>query len=308
VFVRGTARPAGWSKIAPTAKGAFPGRAFASVRGFAFSFAAEGLGLDGTERGCTSEDEYGQRVVSERGELCPSVVLPGAALDLAQQQALVELATSPPQDEINASLRCGFDPHHAFVFYDAADRPIGEIIVCFTCGEWRTHPAVRQMPKVMSASTARTLRAMCRSLELPGCAAGELEDLDESVYREGWSQAKKRYAAEAPPRAFDPATLLSDLGASERRELCLTRLAGRRLVGHGYECLDGKKIVFGDWRGLSACDERPPSGVTVGALDRLFAAFPDEGDVCAPAVEQRRAALEAVRGYTLGISLSARPM
>ena len=55
---------------------------------------------------------------------------PGVVLSDSQVKRLVATANTPhPLDKYKPC----YVPHHAFVFYDAADKPVATLEVCFTC-------------------------------------------------------------------------------------------------------------------------------------------------------------------------------
>lgn len=55
---------------------------------------------------------------------------PGAVLTPAQVKRVVATANTPAP--LKKYKPC-YVPHHAFVFYDAADKPVATLEVCFTC-------------------------------------------------------------------------------------------------------------------------------------------------------------------------------
>ena len=63
---------------------------------------------------------------------------PGTTLSPSQVQRLLAAANTPaPLDKYKPC----YVPHHAFVFYDAADKPVATLEVCFTCRRHIATPA-----------------------------------------------------------------------------------------------------------------------------------------------------------------------
>jgi hypothetical protein len=72
------------------------------------------------------------------------------------------------------SIAACYVPHNAFVFYDAAKKPVAFIEVCFACLRWRTEPA-GAAPNVDLAALARLFTAH----QLP---MGQYADADSFLY------------------------------------------------------------------------------------------------------------------------------
>ncbi len=63
---------------------------------------------------------------------------PGTALSATQVKRLLATANTPaPLDHYKPC----YVPHHAFVFYDAADKPVATLEVCFMCRRHTATPA-----------------------------------------------------------------------------------------------------------------------------------------------------------------------
>jgi hypothetical protein len=218
--------PRGFQPIPARRAGAFPGTSYASIRAYSYRF-DEGLALAADASGPCD-------LVARDGSLCPTVNAPGRRLSAAQQErlmALVRGAVFFSESGGGASLgraytRCDFDPHVAFVWFDSAQRPVGQLEVCFGCDEWDTLPFVEGIrgPSVMRPDEHEAVLGLCRELGLDGCFFGD------SSRREAFDRL--RYA---PPDSGSPSPILSWLARppavdldqalattsiSERRSLC----------------------------------------------------------------------------------------
>jgi len=97
----------------------------------------------------------------EDGRLTETVINKGGArLSANQIQRLLTAITGTHPSHLHA--RC-FDPHHGFVFYDAARKPVAWIEVCFECGNTRSWPEGRKVEE----DDMEALIALCKELKLP---------------------------------------------------------------------------------------------------------------------------------------------
>jgi hypothetical protein len=255
--------PRGFQPIPARRAGAFPGTPYASIRAYSYGF-DEGLALAAAASGPCD-------LVARDGTLCPTVNAPGRRLSPEQQErltALVRGAVFSTKSGEGESLgrgytRCDFDPHLAFVWFDAAERPVGQLEVCFGCDEWDTRPFVEGIrgPSMMHSDEHEAVLGLCRELGLDGCFFGD------SLRREAFDRL--RYA---PPDSGSPSPILSWLGRppaveldqalattsiSERRSLCAwyarriaETLNSRVEPGIHWTCEDGYR---GSLESLSEC-------------------------------------------------------
>ncbi len=98
------------------ARGRWPGVAAKTVRVYLYNLAAK-PGDSSPVRGNT---------------LNQSVVQPGVALESAETKELAALFSSDTR-LLEMGLSNCYVPHHAFVYFDAADRPLAWASVCFGC-------------------------------------------------------------------------------------------------------------------------------------------------------------------------------
>jgi hypothetical protein len=228
-------------------------RLFTAVRAFAFGF-RNVAPLDAAMDGCY------QKVLSTDGRLCPTVIAPGRELSLAQVETLYKLTENPPPRIL---LRCGFQPHHAFVFYGADGLPVADLRVCLTCGHWAWSDS-REVQ--VSNETYNTLAELCRELGLEGCPAknDEKEPWDEAAYQT-W---EKSGAPERPSLALGIARdrRLVDLTETDKRKLCAWRIVEtRRERALEIEFADGNRLRF---QSFDECVERfPRCEATLGEVE-----------------------------------------
>ncbi len=96
----------------------WPGAAYTEVRGYA------------SENGGP---------IRHDGKLTNSVIAKsGTLLSAAQTDLLIRAITKKPQKTFDLT-QC-FDPHHAFVFYDAHQKAVAWVEVCFHCNNIKAHP------------------------------------------------------------------------------------------------------------------------------------------------------------------------
>ena len=108
-----------------------------------FSAAADWPGVPFAEvRAYTYNKKDDDRNIVTKGTLSPTVLnKQGVVLTAEQTRALVAAVTGKrPAPQWAAAC---FNPHHAFVFYDAAQKPVGWVEVCFECGNAAAEPAQR---------------------------------------------------------------------------------------------------------------------------------------------------------------------
>ncbi|HRG99907.1 MAG TPA: hypothetical protein PLR99_26860 [Polyangiaceae bacterium] len=136
------------------------------------------------------------------GAYCPDVVAPVAAATDEELEALVPIAQGKLGDRVyvadggrhvvRAVMRCGFDPHHAVVFFDRDGRVLGTIVVCFTCHEWIVAPGNEEnggdAPSVMSDAERTKLQAIFEAHRLGARLYGDddyavrVHDYERRIY------------------------------------------------------------------------------------------------------------------------------
>jgi hypothetical protein len=118
--------PAGDALKVPEHVRRWPDVEFHEVRGYSFNFASNPQ----------------SRIFDVEGRLDPSVrEKNGVALESAQIERLLKVVRNPKK--VNGVTGCGFMPRHAFVFYDAAKKPVAQIEICFECWHVATKPNAR---------------------------------------------------------------------------------------------------------------------------------------------------------------------
>jgi hypothetical protein len=255
--------PRGFLPIPARRSGPFPGTPYASIRAYSYRFGAR-LALAADAGGPCD-------LVAPDGTLCPTVNAPGRRLSPAQQERLTALVrgaafftkSGEGLDLGRAYTRCDFEPHLAFVWFDSAQRPVGQLEIGFGCDEWDTLPLADGIrgPSVMRADEHDAVLGLCRDLGIDGCFLGD------SSQREAFERAQY-----APPGAGTPSPLvawlarppaveldqaLATTSISERRSLCAWH--ARRVAetlnsgvepGIGWTCEDGYR---GSLESLSEC-------------------------------------------------------
>jgi len=189
---------------------------------------------------------------TREGRLDPAVIA-SFELDAAERARVVALLA--PHHGPHLVFRCGFDPHHVLVFYDASGIPMARLLVCFTCGEVQLD--VGGEPRAMRDDERATLEPLFDAHAMTPWAYLEddprreaLRAYEERVY--GTEAAPtpaglaRRARRDARPSGVSPDVLESRLPASERARFCtwmtaeIARRAARRPVPSrgfgGFEC------------------------------------------------------------------------
>ena len=289
---RAQSAPKGFKPIPPKRAGAFPGVPFAEVRAFNMGFG----GYAGSA-GC--------ELVAKDGTMCPSVTAPGTVVpkdEAARLLALVRDAkywveAGPGHKVGRAHTRCDFDPHHAFVFFDAGGAPVAQVEVCFTCGEWDALPHVDGIgdgPAMMRDDERAELVRLCASLHLGACVLADrakMETIEQATFAaheapaDGTSPLLARALSRAP--AIDPRRALADTTVEERRALCAWWSSVWGAIPHPgtetYGCTSGRAFDVFDWAG---CVASFPSCGTVGAGLACQRAIASDLCVARPATDQ----------------------
>jgi hypothetical protein len=250
--------------------GAFPYRKIASARIFGFGY----VKALWNECGYRSEGEPVAAPAEALpfgpdGSLCPDVIAPPQVLsadDLKRILGAMRAAEAAfGKNSGVISLRCGFDPHHAIVFYDERDLPIAKLLVCLTCGEVLAVPAIPALggksPASLDDGLWRALRPAFEQAELGVWMYDEKELARVLQYRErvlgpSGQRTPRGAAVDSLGSGLEPSRPVTQLASDERARLCLWfqeaawsrhdpddpyRFPG---PGRGYECDDGRKLML----------------------------------------------------------------
>lgn len=263
--------------VGPSRRG-FPGEKPVSARGFAYRYASVRGGP--WPSGCDGE---APRPIADDGSLCPATAGQGTLLTDEQLARLLALVASPgPPGQL---MRCGYDPHHAFVLFDEHRAPFASVGACFTCGEWRSEPVVPGASRAMGMRLNDGLRQLCRELGLGGCgydlATNERvrnERVDRWSDKEAQGDLGPEPVEPLPERTSGvaPDTFLRATTNAERRRLCAYAL---RMPGADPSFAAGKRAICGDGSvihrtGYDACVASFPScDATVGQAERCLRAL-----------------------------------
>lgn len=243
---------------------------------------------------------YGERVCDEHvvekdGTICEGAVYPGKPLTQEQTARAAELfrtAVTPVSAAPEAAwdarpvIRC-FDPHHSIVFFDEHSTPIGEMTVCFECGNFRLAPGPAD-EAAMTDAEGLFVADTCRALDVGGCPpAGtfrmpdRLPMLPEHASRAsltGWEQQDlQRSLALAAPHGVKEAVRLADLTSTDRKVLCSWFAGARHATGGGLECKDGRQLMLEDY---DACVKPVPKKCDATAGDFVACTRARLGTLC----------------------------
>jgi hypothetical protein len=128
---------------------------FVEVRGYSYNRIEPPSGKDSTGRRRMYYPLF------EDGRLTDTVInKAGARLATNQVQRLLKAITGKHPEHLHA--RC-FNPHHGFAFYDASNKAVAWIEVCFECGNTESWPEGRKV----SEDDMHGLLALCNELKLP---------------------------------------------------------------------------------------------------------------------------------------------
>ena len=113
--------------------------------------------------------------VNPDGTLCKSVEGPGKTLSPAQVLELNKLMSA--KNTFGGDVSKCFIPHHAFVYYDASGKVVGQLSICFMCDRLRGAPKVKAKPRKgyktgLSKKRLKGLRKLCVDVGLPACHKG----------------------------------------------------------------------------------------------------------------------------------------
>ncbi|HKO52617.1 MAG TPA: hypothetical protein VJV79_33145 [Polyangiaceae bacterium] len=253
VFVKG--QPA----IKPARRamaGAFPYGEIVSARAFGFGHARSLSDRCGYRaQGKLSRTPDAALPFAPDGTLCPDVIAPSAVVSASDLKSILEAmhgaeAAFASQRSVT-HLRCDFEAHHALVFYDEHDAPVGKLVACLTCGEVLAVPGVKALggekPTLMPADLSQALRRAFEQAELAVWMYDDEEFASARAYRKQ-AQVPGDDAA-APGSGLDPSRTLTQLSSDERTRLCVwfqeeawAKRAPDRLLrpGASSQCQDGR--------------------------------------------------------------------
>ncbi len=244
------------------------------------------------------------------GTYCADVKTGHADLTTEEREAVLRLPTlveaarklseqKPPRSIV--TLRCGFDPHHALVFFDAEGTPIARIVVCFTCGEWIVAPASAPTGGTAPTAMPADVRALfARIANAHALATWLYDDAERGAFE---TYLRATYGTEAEPTARGRekrrARLASGSGVAQekplrgldendRARLCrwtneeVRPERGQRRRnpdGYGYECKDGAQWLGAPER--KACASKAlPCDRSVAELEACLRVFREPEDLC----------------------------
>jgi hypothetical protein len=142
----------------------WPGIPYTRVRAYAYN----------PENGPRVKDRSGHVLMYETiwhdGKLATSAVnKSGTLLSATETERLIRAITMKPPETVTFT-NC-FDPHYAFVFYDAHRKAVAWVEVCFHCGNiqapersWRISLRYESTPQAQQAAKAPKPPAMIRDL------------------------------------------------------------------------------------------------------------------------------------------------
>jgi hypothetical protein len=230
---------------------------------------------------------------TEDGRLEPSIVPPEAELSANEMQQVMQIVAQAHDD--NAVLRCEFEPHHIVVFFDAAGVPLGQLLVCMTCGEWAATPQLPHAHAMLHILTQDERLTLARILDGHGLGAwvfegwGDSGGLNEEVSR---YQGRIYGSRDAPtpagrerlarrrrrPIPVDEATPAPKASVHDREYLCtwfreeLDRNPyGFGWGGHGYRCDSGASYSLLD--DTPACEKPMACDVPLGRIESCLRSF-----------------------------------
>jgi len=120
------------------------------------------------------ESMQGDYILNKNGELHPSVK---AEKELTEEQQKLLLSTLNSKNSYGGSVTRCFYPRLGFVFYNAADEPVGQVSICFQCNQQVAGPQIpvqeallaEGQPIGYSALGREKLLELCQSLGFSNC-------------------------------------------------------------------------------------------------------------------------------------------
>jgi hypothetical protein len=280
-----------WGKLPEKLTGLFPGAERFTVRGYAYRYQGDLISAPGCTRTVDSPSwQEGDMPLADDGSLCPSVGWPGAPLTEEQSGRLVGLIRGlDKNDDERRPMRCGFDPHHAFVFYGERGAPVATLLVCFRCNAWRVFPAQPGLEINPGPRALNMLSALCRELGLGACGHDESTMDRISVERGSWAGHMESqgvfdhgyWAAPGPAEpvleaasGVDPDKSVADAARSEedKRRLCAWYIRRPAAMTHATNVI--YKLDAGGDAGTTCPDGAPVERRSFAECLRAFPSCP----------------------------------
>jgi hypothetical protein len=242
--------------------------------------------------------EYTDAPFTKDGRIDGHVVPPEAILTEGERDrvlALVRAAVKAYDDvqkhggALRPQLRCGFDPHHVFVFFDKAGAPVARIDVCFTCGEVIVRPAMAAFhdgdTSVMTDDERRAFREIADAHDLGAWTYGEtpeeeaLTAYEKRLYQtedgELTAEGKARQARiDALPSGVPPDVTPKTAAKADVDRFCVwlgaethSRQRRRPSPTGGFECENGQTYAFGYAADKPACDAKRLCDAPFGKIE-----------------------------------------
>ncbi len=104
--------------------------------------------------------------LNEDGSLCSSVQGPGKWLSKKQVARLTTILNDPRSYKMPFA-SC-FIPHHALLLYDAKNKPVAQVSICFMCERLALEPG-KPSARSLSTKGQAALQKLCRDLGLKAC-------------------------------------------------------------------------------------------------------------------------------------------
>lgn len=277
------------------AKGSFPSSsAIASIRAYAYNGAFP----------CSGAKDVTDEPFTRDGRLCDDVVPPVAELNVDERARIVALfdAANARQRTLErlggarrARMRCGFDPHHVLVMFDAKGVPIAKLQVCFTCSEWQATPGDMALGGVDPAvMTPEERTAIGDVLDAHGLGAwmyggAKLEEVAAYELRV-YGAPKQRTAAgrarierrRAIGSGVSPDLTASNLSSDDRERLCdwfranMADAEDAGLSAHAagnFECESGQP--YSTRLDAGECEAKLTCNATVARIEACLRSFAD---------------------------------
>jgi hypothetical protein len=304
----------------PTALGAFPYSRIATAAAITFGHVAPRGERCATEREPLRRD----------GTFCGDVAAPVAQLTAAERDEILELLHEAERAHaaqratgtytLRGRLRCGFDPHHAVIFFDDKGRPVARVLLCLTCGEWIVSPGSEatggSAPAIIAGPEQRTLRRILDAHKLGAWMYDEqrrtaLREYDERIFGTE-SALTPRGVARREQRLATGSGVASGksmraLDAAERTSLCRWTLEEVRPAlgrhrsgeGYGYECPSGE--TWTARYGGPDCGKRTiDCARTVGEVEACLRVFREPEHLCADHPAACDGILDCLPGFVRG--------
>lgn len=233
---------------------------------------------------CVKPSAFGMPFEAD-GSLCSDVLGKSALLDDGERDAVsslvMEAEAGLARGDTRPRVRCDFNPHHVFVFFDEKGAPIGRLMPCFECGQFAWEPSMHpehigtyEPPQMMPEER----RLLAQIADRHGAGAWAFDpDGAETMQVRAYRDAVYGTASEPTPlgraridaRISLPPPVDRDVSpkratARDRKNLCTWwneqwSLHGQNFGSHGYECKSGVTYSFnleaGDCeRDLARCD------------------------------------------------------